>query len=304
MRSSAMKTISLPGSALSSPAARGLPISGGIYRIPALDRYPELLHGISTRSTPDGDDWNLSSKRGVPRQPPSWARAIASREKLAQCLGISPDNMVGCQQVHGDVVAVVTASDGGRGMSERFPPVEGADAMVTDTRGLYLLSLSADCPPVFLYDPVRHAIGLAHSGWKGTVARIAARTTQAMTDNFASQPSDIVAAIGPGIGPCCYAVGLNVAQAVESAFPYAWRAREHSPALLELDGETIYFNLWQAIRQALLDTGVQARNISIESVCTAHHNAVFYSHRAEAGQCGLFGAVLGMKLHSPDVLLV
>src|SRR5439155_9203912 len=144
------------------------------------------LHGISTRIAPDGGDWNLSSKRGGPQHPPSWEVALANREKLAQRLDISLDSMVGCQQVHGSQVALVRAEDAGRAMYPDKPSMQGADAMVTNTPGIYLLVLSADCPPVFLYDPVRRAIGLAHSGWKGTVARIAAGAVEAMSREFGS----------------------------------------------------------------------------------------------------------------------
>src|SRR4051794_39852495 len=101
-----------------SPTATGrtalsLHIEDGLYKVGALERYPELLHGIATRYAPDGADWNLSSKRGTPQHPPSWDAAIANREKLARRLGISLDRMVGCHQVHGSEVALVRAEDAG-----------------------------------------------------------------------------------------------------------------------------------------------------------------------------------------------
>jgi YfiH family protein len=274
----------------SSPAA--LPIETAIYKVRALDRFPELLHGISTRLAPDAQDWNLSGRRGTPQHPPSIERAFANREKLARHLGISLDRMVGCQQVHGTEVAVVSEKDGGRGMYPHLPSMQGADAMVTDTPGLYLLALSADCPPVFFYDPEKRAIGLAHSGWKGTAGRISANVVGAMRSNFGSDPADIIAAVGPGIGPCCYNVYPSVVETVEASFPHAWDSG--SPVLESRDG-IAYFNLWEGIRRALLDAGVRRENISVESVCTAHNVGMFYSHRGEAGQCGLFGAVLGLR---------
>jgi YfiH family protein len=274
------------------PTATQLHLDNGIYRIAALDRYPELLHGISTRRSPGGEDWNLSARRGTPDHPPGWERALSNRETLARVLGVPLKRMVGCQQVHGSAVAVVGPEDAGRGMSPEAPSVQGADAMVTDCRGLYLMALSADCPPVVLYDPVRRAIGLAHSGWKGTVARIAANTVEAMVDNFGSEPDDIVAAIGPGIGPCCYEVGPNVVEAVESAFFGAWDPPD--PLLEKRDGGT-YFNLWGGIQRALLEAGLRPESVSVERVCTADNPVVFYSHRGEKGLCGLFGAVVGIN---------
>jgi YfiH family protein len=267
-------------------------VESGIYRVRALERFPDLVHGISTRLAPDAEDWNLSGRRGTPQHPPSMERAFANREKLARQLGVPLDRMVGCQQVHGTQVAVVNGEHGGRGMYAHLPAMEGADAMVTASPGLYLLALSADCPPVFFYDPVRQAIGLAHSGWKGTAGRIAGNVVEAMRSNFGSDPADIVAGIGLGIGPCCYNVGPSVVEAVEGAFPNAWDSA--GPVLESRDG-MVYFNLWEGIRRALLDAGVQPARITVETVCTAHNLDTFYSHRGEAGQCGLFGAVLGMR---------
>jgi polyphenol oxidase len=278
---------------LSSRGSAHLPVDNGIYRVAALERYPELVHGISTRWSPRGADWNLSSIRGTPQHPPDAAVATANREELARTLGIRLDEIVGCRQVHGCEVAQVGLSDAGRGMYPDRPSVQGTDALVTNEPGLCLMALSADCPPVFFYDPVKRAIGLAHSGWKGTAARIAGNVVRAMESSFGSQPSDIVAAIGPGIGPCCYKVGPNVVEAVEASFAGAW---ERPRPLLETRGGDVYFDLWEGIRRALLDAGLREEHVTSEGVCTAHNVATFYSHRAEAGQCGLFGAVLGLRV--------
>lgn len=273
-------------------AATGLPIEKGIYRVEALSRYPELLHGITTRTAPDGEDWNLSGRRGTPAYPPDPQRALANRQKVAERLGVPLHRMVGCQQVHSAKVAVVGHEDAGRGMYAERPSIQGADALVTGDPGLYLMVLSADCPPVFVYDPVRQVVGLAHSGWKGTAARIAGNVVEAMVDNFGSEARDIVAVVGPGIGPCCYAVGQNVVNEVEAGFFEPWGDPE---PLLERRGEQVYFNIPATIRRALLDAGVPARNATVEGVCTADNLGAFYSHRGEAGQCGLFSAVLGLR---------
>ncbi|MEO5951108.1 MAG: polyphenol oxidase family protein, partial [Chloroflexia bacterium] len=142
------------------------------------------------------------------------------------------------------------------------------------------------------YDPQRQVVGLAHSGWKGTVERIAANVVEAMVDDFGSDPRDIVAVVGPGIGPCCYAVGANVISAVEENFTGAWNGS--TPLLEQRDGQT-YFNLRETIRRAILESGVPEGNVTVEEVCTADNLDMFYSHRAEKGQCGLFGAVIGLK---------
>lgn len=281
-----------PGRGLGPTPLDGLPLKAGIYSIPALRHFPELLQGVSTRLSPEGDDWNLSARRGSPTHPPDPAVALANRERLASRLGISLDRMVGCRQVHGAHVAVVGAEDAGRGMRPENPSIEGADAMITNTPCIYLLALAADCPPVFFYDPAHRAVGLAHSGWKGTVGHVAGNVVTAMTAQFGSRPEEIIAAIGPGIGPCCYRVGSNVVQAAEESFPRAWT--QH-PQLLEVYEGGMYFNLWEAIRRTLVEAGVPRKNISVEGICTMHHTSIFYSHRGEAGRCGLFGAVLGLR---------
>ena len=275
---------------------------GGVLRVGALGRYPKLLHAISTRTAPDGGDWNLTAKRGSLQHPPSPEVALANREKLVRLLGIPLDRVVGCRQMHGTQVARVYERDSGKGMTPENPSVEDTDAMVTDVPGLYLMALSADCPPVFFYDPTRRVVGLAHSGWKGTVGRIAGNVVEAMVDDFGSDARDIVAVVGPGIGPCCYSVGENVIKAVESGFMNAWGSgpqaqgtRQDMEPLLEKRDGLVYFNLRETIRRALLEAGVAPGNITVEEVCTADNLDLLYSHRAEKGQCGLFGAVLGIK---------
>ena len=272
-----------------------LPVHRGIYSVAALEQYPELVVGISTRTAQDGADWNLSARRGTPQHPPDPAVALTNRIKLAEALDIELDMMIGCQQVHGAHVAVVSGADAGRGMRPGLPSIEGADAMVTATSGLYLMVLAADCPSVFLYDPMRRAVGIAHSGWKGTAGRIAGKAVEAMVREFGSQPQDIQAVIGPGVGPCCYNVRDDVIKQVETSFPRAWQHSRDIDALLTRDDGLVYFNLWAAIKRALLDVGVADGNISSETVCTAHNTGTFYSHRDEDGKCGLFGAVIGLR---------
>jgi len=272
-----------------------LPVHRGIYSVWALEQYPELVVGISTRTAPDGGDWNLSARRGTPQHPPDPAIALSNRIKLAEALGIELDMMVGCQQVHSAEVAVVSVADAGRGMRPGVPSIEGADAMITATPGLFLMVLAADCPPVFFYDPVSRAVGLAHSGWKGTAGRIAGKVVEAMSTEFGSRPQDIQVAIGPGVGSCCYNVRDDVTNQVESSFPEAWQQSRNVDALLTHDEGLVYFNLWAAIKRALLDVGVAADNISSGALCTAHNTGTFYSHRGEEGKCGLFGAVIGLR---------
>ncbi|HET6313394.1 MAG TPA: laccase domain-containing protein, partial [Chloroflexia bacterium] len=137
------QTISSSDSASGRNPARpaGVPVRDGIYSVLALRPYTDLLHGISTRLSPDGTDWNLSARRGTPANPPDPEIALANRTGLAHRLGISLDRMVGCQQVHGNEVALVGEEDAGKGMLPGRPALPDCDAMITATPGLYLLAL-------------------------------------------------------------------------------------------------------------------------------------------------------------------
>jgi YfiH family protein len=144
----------------------------------------------------------------------------------------------------------------------------------------------ADCTPVLLHDPVRRVVGLAHGGWRGIAAGVARRAVQAMRDAYGCRPADIVAGIGPAIGPCCYEVGEDVAGAIGRAFPGA-------PGLLSpRPNGRWHLDLWSAARLQLVGAGV--RRVHVAGVCTACRTDEWYSHRAERGRTGRHAVVIGM----------
>jgi YfiH family protein len=282
----------------------------GLYRLDAFARYPALVQAITTRHRPAGpwgaaQDWNLKRRGADP------AVAAANWAAFVTLSGVSLDRMVAPQQVHGAVVVAVDEADAGKGSRPGDPGILGADALITNTPDLYLLTGCADCVPVFVYDPVGGAVGLAHAGWRGTVARIAEQMVGTMTREYGTDPAHCVAVIGPAIGPCCYDVGQEVIDAVRDAYPEAddewqgepplliwtrrmpqWRMRRGDPP----DGEErVYCDLWAANRRALLLAGLRAGNIHQSGVCTADQVDRFYSHRAEAGAAGRFMAILGRR---------
>jgi YfiH family protein len=146
----------------------------------------------------------------------------------------------------------------------------------------------ADCTPVWLYDPVQRAIGLAHAGWRGTVVGAARATVAAMQSAYGCRPADLLAGIGPAIGPCCYEVGEDVAQAIDGAFSEA-AGRLLSP---QTNGKW-HLDLWAANRHTLMQAGVQ--QIEVAGICTACHTDEWFSHRAERGRTGRIGALIGLK---------
>jgi YfiH family protein len=250
-----------------------------VYRFEQWDDDPSLVHAILTRlggvSLPPFATLNLSQVVGDDP-----AAVAANYERVCGALGIRRSQMATCYQVHSADVFVVAAVDGGRLVGQ-------GDAMVTDQPGVYLSMRFADCTPLLLHDPVRRAVGIAHAGWRGTLKNVAGAVVQAMVARLGCLPGDITAVVGPAIGPCCYQVGSEVIQAAEAAFADAAELlQSHS------DG-SYYFDLWEANRRQLIEAGVG--HVVVAGLCTACRTDRFFSHRAEQGQTGRFGAVIGYR---------
>ncbi len=166
-------------------------------------------------------------------------------------------------------------------------PLPQADGVVTDSPEFTLCLRFADCVPILLYDPVRRAAGMAHAGWKGTIAGVAASAVEAMRAQFGSRPEDLLAGIGPSIGPDHYAVGDEVLDALRTAFGDAagrWLVRR---------GDETYLNLWAVNQDALRRSGII--NIELAGICTACHTEDWFSHRAEHGRTGRFAALMWLE---------
>lgn len=249
-----------------------------LYQFQNLSEIPTVVHGISTRrggvSQPPWANLNLSHTKGD-----NPAHVAENQRRFCQALQVAADSIVTAYQVHGTRVVQVTATEGGQQQAQ-------CDALITDSPGVALMLRFADCTPVLLYDPMHQAIGLAHAGWRGTVAGIATVTVTAMQQAFGSRPADLLAAIGPAIGPCCYTVGQEVIAAV-----HAHLSQPHT-LLSTVDGQP-HFDLWAANVQQLQACGV--RTIELAGMCTACHRDWFFSHRGEHGRCGHFAALLALQ---------
>ncbi len=244
-----------------------------------------LKHGVSTRlgglSVAPYATLNLGLKSG---DDPHTVRL--NRDLFCQAVGVDYARAATCQQVHGDHIHLVMADDAGRGARSHAAAVPASDALITAERGLPLILFYADCVPVLIYDPVRKAVGLSHAGWKGTVAKIGAKTVLAMGEHFGTQPADCLVGIGPSIGPCCYEVDAPVVDTLKASFCDTW---QH---LVVPRGDKWLLDLWHANRDQLEEIGVPRANIDISGVCTAENTALFYSHRAEHGTTGRHGAII------------
>jgi len=205
-------------------------------------------------------------------------RVHTNRMRLLQTLDCDPRTMYDVWQVHGNEVV---CTDSARRSDK---PFEKADAIITNRKTVTLFMRFADCVPILLYDPIHKVIGLVHAGWKGTINGVVMSAVEAMSTKYQSNPRDILAGIGPSIGPHHYEIGEVVAGLVEQAF-----GSEADGLLITTNGKS-HFDLWSANALLLARSGV--KEIEQSGICTACHLNDWYSHRAEKGRTGRFGVLV------------
>jgi len=286
---------------------------------PTLAKIPWAVHGFSTRKGGASKLVPVHSKSATQVLNlgfTEWDKRETveeNRESFLRALGASKMKLVTLRQIHSDAIHLIN----------RIPPdTLSGDALITRVRGLLLAVQTADCVPVLLADTKRHAIAAIHAGWRGTLARIVAKTIGRMHMEFGTQPADICAAIGPSIGRCSYEVGPEVAAQFSSQFA---NAREWIEVPRELkhglsddqfvagDGPnplkwlsmmppghdppppTVQLDLIAANRWQLLDAGVLPKNISDSGICTACNTDLLFSHRREQGRTGRMLAAIGIR---------
>lgn len=241
--------------------------------------HPALMHAVFSRrggvSAPPWESLNVGGSVGD-----VLANVVENQRRVFQTVNRTPESIFDVWQVHS--VRVIEAK------APRSPntPYEQADIILTDQPGITLIMRFADCVPILLFDPVHQAVGIIHSGWKGTINLASRKAIIAMRDLYGSHPADILAAIGPAIGPDHYDVGSEVVSQVRNAF-----GTTASDFLPQHDGRT-YFDLWEANRQTLVEAGVT--QIELSGICTACQVKSWYSHRAEHGKTGRFAVLIGL----------
>jgi polyphenol oxidase len=205
---------------------------------------------------------------------------IENHRRMFKSAELPFDSMFDVWQVHGrDVVF----ADAPRQLEAEH---QKADVTLTNKVGITLLMRFADCVPIFLFDPIKNVIGIVHAGWQGTVKKAAAAAVEAMTEHYHSNPRDVLAGIGPSIGVDHYEVGSDVVSAAKQAFG------DRANDLLMMNNDQVHFDLWKANQFVLQESGVNS--IEVAGVCTACSNSDWFSHRAEKGRTGRFGALLAL----------
>ena len=256
--------------------------------IPAFDQTGLVANGFSTRQGGVSEGHYQSLNLGT-HVNDDIQKVVENRKILLSALSLDIKDMVAAQQVHGKRVHYVTQADVGRGAVSNETALPDTDALITDQKGIVLTSYYADCVPLYILDPVRKAIGLAHAGWKGTVLKIGLDTIVAMQAQFGTNPKDCLVAIGPSIGACCYEVDERVIAEFKANF-------KNDANLLseELSGKA-KLNLWEANREVFREAGVPEENITSAELCTSCHNDLFFSYRKEAGKTGRLASIMALK---------
>ncbi len=276
-----------------------------LFQFTSFQGQPAIAHAISTRLAParplipevqpeSRADYRLAGRALYNQREVIYGR----RSELLAALGLDyhkvQPNLVGVHQIHSaNVIAVGNEAYGAQLNWDR--PIRDADGLITDRPGVPLMTIHADCPPILLFDPVKRVIGAVHSGWRGTVGKIGLQAVRLMAECYASNPSDIIAGIGPSIGGCCYQVGEPVLSEVGLAF-----GQEQAKTLLTIQPDgTQHLDLWRAIYLTLLEAGLSPPNIELSELCTLCHSDRFFSYRAtptdQRQNYGQFTAVIMLK---------
>jgi len=204
---------------------------------------------------------------------------------LCDAIDVDYKKLVFSDQVHEDKIYTVTSKDTGKGITAESD-IKGIDALICAEIGIPITTAYADCVPLYFLDRKNRVMALAHSGWKGTVAKIGQKTVDKMIKDFGSNPCDILAAIGPSIGVCHFEVGNEVAEEFINVFGFG---------VLERHGEKFHVDLQSAIKMQFDEIGIPDENVTCADICTYCNSDLLFSHRATGGKRGGLAAVMELK---------
>lgn len=247
-----------------------------------------INHAFSTRlggvSVGEFTSMNMAFNRGD--NPES---VTENYKRICKSAGFDFDSLTASAQDHNTFVRAVTSENKGVGI---YKPrdLQSVDALITNEKGVTLVTYYADCTPLFFVDIKQKAIGLAHAGWRGTVGRIGEKVVKKMTELYGTNPDDIVAAIGPAISVCCYEVDKPCADNF-----YALSDLDSSRFVFPKDNGKYMIDLLETNRQILVAAGVKNENITVSDVCTNCNSELLWSHRATKGKRGTMSAFMCIK---------
>jgi len=206
-------------------------------------------------------------------------------ERICKAIGIKKDSLVFSNQVHGTNIRKVVEKDKNKKIEDR-KKAEPHDGLMTNIRGISLVTFYADCVPVLFYDHGKKAIAMAHSGWRGTVSEIAAETVKKLAEEYHCDPGNLEVAIGPSIGKCCFEVGEDVYR------QFVDRLHWSDAYCIKTGEKKWHSDLQGIVWQSLIDSGVRRENICTANICTKCNKDIFYSHRGDNGKTGSLAAIM------------
>ena len=263
----------------------GIPFLG----FPVLEDTGLVRHGFSVReggvSSGSYASMNLSFTMGDNRD-----NVLENYDRMARGLEVDSSSMTSVWQAHTDKIKVVGIADRGKGITLPKDPEE-IDGMVTNEKGVTLVTLHADCLPLYLLDPRNQAIGLTHSGWRGTQKAIGIRTIEAMEKAFGSRRDDLIVCIGPGIGRTAFEVGPEVAE----AFSELLGKKQVDEVLMPLQMGTYMLDLTRSNEMLFMEAGIQKDRLYTSDLCTFSRPDLFFSHRRDGSIRGSMAAFLSLK---------
>lgn len=253
----------------------------------ALERTGMVVNAFSTRqggvSVGCLESMNLGFNRGDLDE-----NVLKNHKIFAKAVGFPYENIVTTNQTHTTNVRVVTKEDCGKGIA-KDRDYSDVDGLITNIPGIVLATYYADCVPLYILDPINKAIGLSHSGWKGTVKRIGDNTLKLMNENYGTNPKDVICCIGPSICQDCYEISEDVANEFINEFG------KNNKILYNKGNGKYQLNLWESVKQVFLDAGVEYDNIYTTDICTCCNKDELFSHRGHHGKRGNLAAFLMLK---------
>ena len=251
----------------------------------SLSEIKFINHAFSTRlggvSEGEFTSMNLAFNRGDNPE-----NVTENYKRICKSAGFDFDSLTASAQDHNTLVRAVTSENKGTGI---YKPrdLQSVDALITNEKGVTLVTYYADCTPLFFVDTKQKAIGLAHAGWRGTVGRIGEKAVNKMSKLYGTDPADIVAAIGPAISVCCYEVDKPCADNF-----YALSDLDSSRFVFPTENGKYMIDLLETNRQILVAAGVKNENITVSDVCTNCNSELLWSHRATKGKRGTMSAFM------------
>lgn len=250
-----------------------------------LKKYESIIsHGFTTRiggvSTGECSSLNMGFNRNDTRE-----NVLENYRRVASALNIDCNNMVLSKQVHDSKIKSVDEEDRGKGIFKEND-LHGYDGLMTDKRNVALVTFYADCVPLLFFDPEKKVIAESHSGWRGTLKEIAKETIIAMNREYGCNAENIIAAIGPSIGECCFEVGKEVYDEFKA------RHQDIDEYCKWLNDDNLKIDLQRFIKRTMINQGIREENICMSEICTKCNNDIFFSHRGDNGRTGSMTSIM------------